>query len=426
LEGIAGEGELLTLADAVELAVRDNPAVENARLQLGIRKHELEAERTERLPRTGVAFLGNLRLTGPITKTPDDFQSLPDIGSGVSFGDNNNRASALLGAGVLQPLLGLHAIHLQIRLRRALVETADEEMGRQEQSVAAGVAATYHDLIQTQEAIDANLVSLRFYAELARTVANHVREGSALEADLLDVQAKEAAEQSKGTKLRNAFTTGQETLNRQLGRDVRIRFRVAPVPEVPLSDLDERELQDVALEHRPEVRQGELAVQQASIKRRLALAEYIPALDLGFVYFHPLNNDVLASNIATLGMDLIWEPWDWGRRREHVRAAGLGISQARNSLDDVRAQVIIEVNTEVRNINAAQDDLRAARMAQEATRERARVTLGRYDNGLALLSDVLQTQSAAAAAAAAYQQALSNYLTALANLARAVGQDPRQ
>jgi hypothetical protein len=70
------------------------------------------------------------------------------------------------------------------------------------------------------------------------------------------VQAKEATERSKGTKLRNAFLAGQEALNKQLGCDVRIRFRVAPMPEVPPSDLDARELQEVALEHRPEVRQS--------------------------------------------------------------------------------------------------------------------------------------------------------------------------
>lgn len=421
-----GEGELLTLCAAVELAVRNNPNVENARLQAAIRRRELDAKRTERLPNFGVGFLGDLRVTGPPTKTEDKFESLPDVGGAVSISDGQNRATALLAGRVIQPVLGLHAIRLQIRLRRALVETSDEEVGRQEQSVAAAVAATYHDLIQTQEAVTANEASQRFYAELERTVEDHVREGSALEADLLDVRAKAATERSAGTKLRNAFAAGQETLNRQLGRDVRIRFQVEPVPEVPLTDLDARELQEIALERRPEIRQGELGVRQASIKRRLALAEYIPLLNVGFAWFHPLNSSVLADNIGTIGLAAAWEPWDWGRRRQNVRAAGLAVSQAENSLDDVKAQVIIEVNTEVRNINAAQDDLRATRIAQEATRERARVTLNRYDVGLSLLSEVLQTQSAAAAADATYQQALSDYLTALANLARAIGQEARQ
>lgn len=420
------EGEILTLAEAVELAVRNNPAVENARLQAAIRRRELAAVRTERLPNLGVAFLGDLRVTGPPTKTGDEFESLPDVGGTASFTDSQNRATALLAGRAVQPILGLHAINLQVRLRRAVVETAEEEVGRQEQSVAAPVAAAYHDLIQIQEAVAANEISLRFYAELERTVADHVREGSALEADLLDVRARAAAEQSAGTKLRNAFAAGQENLNRQLGRDVRIRFRVAPVPETPLTDLDVSELQEIALERRPEVRQGELAVRQASITRRLALAEYIPALNVGFTWFRPMNSSTLADNIGTIGLTAIWEPWDWGRRRQHVRAASLAISQAENSLGDTRAQVIIDVNTEVRSINAAQDDLRATRVAQEATRERARVTLGRYNEGLSLLSEVLQTQSAAAAADAAFQQALSDYLTALAGLARAIGQEARR
>jgi hypothetical protein len=52
------------------------------------------------------------------------------------------------------------------------------------------------------------------------------------------------------------------------------------------------------------------------------LSEYIPVLDLGFAYFRPLNNDVLANNIASMGLTMLWGPWDWGCRREHIRAAG--------------------------------------------------------------------------------------------------------
>jgi outer membrane protein TolC len=419
---ILGEGEVLTLDDAVQIAVRNNPAVENASLQVGIRKHELQAVKTQQLPNFGIGFLGDLRVTGPPTQTNNQFQNLPDLGGTAVFADQN-RATGLMGARVLQPILGLHAIHLQIRLRQALVESAEEEVGRQEQTVAASVASTYYDLLQTQEAVAANEASIQFYTETERTVSDKVQQGTALEVDLLDVRARLATEQANGTKLRNTFATGQETLNRQLGRDPRTKFQVAPVPETPLTEMDVAALEETALANRPEVRQGELSVRQATINKRLAQAEYIPTLNVGATYFHPANNSVLADHIATIGMVVLWEPWDWGRRRENVRATALAISQASNTLDDTKAQVIIEVNTQTRNIAAAQADLRARRLAQEATRERARVTLGRYQQGLSLLSEVFQTQTASLTATAAYQQALSDYLTALADLAKAVGQE---
>src|SRR5262245_58382329 len=52
------EGEVLTLAEAVQMAVGNNVAIENARIQAAIRRHEAEAIRTEQYPNFGVAFLG--------------------------------------------------------------------------------------------------------------------------------------------------------------------------------------------------------------------------------------------------------------------------------------------------------------------------------------------------------------------------------
>lgn len=421
----AGAGEVLSLPEAVQLALRNNPNVENAKLQVVIRLHELEASRTQRLPSFGVGFVGDLRVTGNPFQANNQFQNLPGFG-GISLLAEPNRTVGLLGATMRQPILGLRAIHLQVRLRQALVDTADEEVGRQEQTVAASVASIYYDLLQTQEAIAANEASLQYYAELERIVSDRVGEGAALQVDLMEVRARQATEQSNGTKLHNRFAAGQERLNRQMGRDVRTPFKVAPMAETPLSEMDVQALQETALANRPEVRQGELAVRQAAINRRLAQAQFIPALDVGATYLHPENSSVLADHIGMIGMVFLWEPWDWGRRREQVRAAALAISQAHNTLDDTKAQVIIEVNTEARSVAAAQADMRATRMSREATDARARVLLTRYEQGLTLLSEVFQAKTASSTATAAYQQALSDYLTALANLAKAVGQEVRR
>ena len=81
----------------------------------------------------------------------------------------------------------------------------------------------------------------------------------------------------------------------------------------------------------------------------------------------------------------------------------------------------MDVNTQTRNLKAARDQLGVTRAALEAARERVRLALDRYAQKTVLYSDVLSAQSALAQANTQNQEALSAYLTSVANLSRAIG-----
>ena len=83
----------------------------------------------------------------------------------------------------------------------------------------------------------------------------------------------------------------------------------------------------------------------------------------------------------------------------------------------------MDVNTQTRNLRAARDQLGVTRAAVDAARERARSTLDRYAQKAVLYSDVLSAQSALAQANTQNQEALSAYLTAVASLSRAIGEN---
>src|SRR5207244_10468027 len=213
-----------------------------------------------------------------------------------------------------------------------------------------------------------------------------------------------------------------EQLNYLMGRDVGTPFRITSVAEVVPPSADPAALQALALQSRPEVRQSMLAVREARLQEKVARSEFIPTLSLGVQYFHltqnlPFNDDV------SVGLLFTWEPFDWGRRRDQVRAQSLVVQERQTSLDDSRAQVLMDVNTQTRNLKAARDQLGVTRAAVEAARERVRLTLERYAQKTVLQSDVLSAQSTLAQANTQNQEALSAYLTAVASLSRAIGEN---
>ena len=84
---------------------------------------------------------------------------------------------------------------------------------------------------------------------------------------------------------------------------------------------------------------------------------------------------------------------------------------------------IMDVNTQYRSLLSTRDELRVAQAVQVASRERVRLELDRYAQRTVLLSDALLAQSALAQANTRNQEALSAYLTAVANLSRAIGEN---
>jgi outer membrane protein TolC len=417
---VSEASEALSLDQAVQRALEYTRQIQNSGRQVLANQQQLFAARTERLPRFGLGFLGQYRLS---SGSDSQFEALPSVGLLPNF-VTGSRASGLFVAGLMQPVFGLKKIGLNVQLRETAVASAHEEVRLQQQDVRATVKQLYYDLIEIRSALGANAESVRYYRELERTVADRVQQQSALQADLLEVQARRTAQEHETVLLGNRYAAAQEQLNDLMGRDVRTPFRVTAVADVGPPPGDRAALQALALQRRPEVRQSMLAVREARLQEQVARAEYIPTLSVGLQYFHftrelPFNNDV------SVGLLFIWEPFDWGRRRDQIRAQSIVVQERQTSLEGRRAQIVMDLNTQLRSLEEARDQLGVTRSSQEAARERVRVNLDRYAQKTVLLSDVLQAQSALAQANTQNQEALSSYLKAVADLSRAIGENDR-
>lgn len=167
----------------------------------------------------------------------------------------------------------------------------------------------------------------------------------------------------------------------------------------------------------------DLKEKQAEYDRRLAKAEYIPDLSVSLRYFGFNNFDVIPANVTTAGVYLSWEPFDWGRRRNTVAEKAKTVAQARNSAEETRAKIDVEIGAKYRKWQEAAQLLKAARTGHDASVEQVRVTTNRYKERAALLRDLLQAQARSTEAKFEFQEALASYWSALADLRRAMGDE---
>ena len=421
------DAPLLTLDEAVGLALQHNWNVKNSVLEVQKQDFEVGTARSRRKPQFQFSMLGGELLhsfdftipqgslgtyanTGPIPSTNAKIHT-PAV------------FTTYLTGSIDQPLTQQYKIGLGIRATELGRDIAREEVRAERQKIAAEVRTAYFNLFAIQANVDAAREAVKTFEEAQRVTVQYVSEKTVLRADALDVDARLAKSCYELSVAENGLDTQREALNQLLGRDVTTLFRVEFIPEQDTSDLTLDAARQQALANRPELRQAHLKEKQAEYDRRLAKAEYIPDLSLALRYQGINNVQVLPQNVTTAGFFLTWEPFDWGRRHNKVVEAAKTVEQAHNGIQETESKLAVEVGGKYRKWHEASLLLNASRTAHEAASEQLRVTGNKYKERAALLKDLLQAQAQSSETNFRYQQALFSFWSSFAELRKAMGEE---
>jgi outer membrane protein len=426
-QNTAAEVPMLTLEDAVSIALANNRMVMNSGLEAQKYDFQVSTMRSRRLPHFQFSVLGG-ELLQPFdfTFAKGVFGTYPGTGPIPSANAKVHtpaRLTAFMNGSIDQPLSQLYKIGLGIRATEIGRNIAKEDVRAERQKIAAEVRSAYFELVATQAAVDAAREGVRTLEEARRVTLRYIAEKTVLKADELEVDARLTKAQYDLSVADNGLATQHEHLNQLLGRDLATPFRVDFIPEDDTTTLTLEQARQQASENRPELRQAHLKEKQAEYDRRIAKAEYIPDLGIAVSYMGVQNVQVLPTNVGVAGFALTWEPFDWGRRRNRVREKSNTLAQAHNGAHEAEAQVGVEVGSKYRKWREAGLLLKATRTGHEAAVEEFRVTTNKYREQAALIRDLLQAQARSSETAFQYQQALSSYWSSLADLRRAMGEE---
>jgi outer membrane protein TolC len=164
-------------------------------------------------------------------------------------------------------------------------------------------------------------------------------------------------------------------------------------------------------------------IRQAELSTKSEKTHYIPDIAVQASYFSPANINFLPQNIGSVGALLTWQPWDWGEKRHKVRQAALAEQQAQLSLEDIREQILLAVNSKFRRLREARSHLAVAEAVRDAEAETMRNQKEAYSQQSILLSDLLKQQSSLADAESQYQQAVLAYWSARADFQKTLGEE---
>ena len=423
-ETASASGELLTLDQAIEMAMQKNHAIKIREFSVTQADENIFAAKTRRLPEIYLYSLLTTNLANSDTKVPN-----PEANQNPALGPfflltSKRQLSFAFGSTVVQPLTQQYRIGLQINAERVGRELAQAKLQQERNETIDEVKKTYYAILQTKSAVRSVREAVRSYEELNKVTGDYVMQQVALKADHLVVQTRLAKAQYDELELRSQLATQKEKLNTLLGRGVGYEFDVIDAPSFISIDTDLPTARKTALENRPELRQAKLNVDEAKLSRRIKKSEYIPDVSAGFAYLTPRNfQSGLPREYANVGIAVKWEVFDWNRKKHELAAIDNTIEQAKDDLKQTEDKVLVDVGDKLRKLQLTGQALKVAKLAEDSAKETLRVTTGQYKLQAAMLSDVLKNQASLAESTHDYQRALLSFWTAKAEYEKALGEN---
>ena len=410
------EAEVLSLKEAVEMALERSPSVHSAR------------EGTK-----GADYLRRAALTDflPTLRTEYDYTRLDEapfirFGGGVkrTVGTQDNYSWTTV---VDQPLFTGGAFYWSYRLAQLGVDLSKVFLELVKQDLILQVKEAYFTILKAEKIRQVAVQAVQQLESQLKVSRAFYDVGIIPKNDLLQTQVQMAQARQNLTSAEVELAIAKATFNTLLRRHVGMEVRIEDILEYRPMEVPFEESLEKARKSRPELRETELNVKSAEKEVQLARGEYFPTLGLSFNY-ERVGDDPGVSGSRFEDEDswnimatARWTFWQWGKKRQLVREKETKLVQAKDARVQVEDSISLEVKDAYLRLREARDKIGVAEVAIEQAEENFRINAERFKEQVATSTDVLDAQTLLTQARSNYFNALSDYNIAWARLDRAMG-----
>jgi len=419
--------KLLSMEEAVSLARSHNRELKQAEVEIHKQKEAFSEAKTQLYPRFDTYFLASELLTPlDFTIRSGTFGTFPATGP-IPARDSKihtpARPVAITSVTATQPLTQLIRINLSIKQQKLAAEHSQQSYFEREQELVNEVRRAYYAILQSQSELESQRALLAYLEALQQLTGRRLQQEAVLKAASLRITAQRTKALYQLTVIEDALADRKEALNHLLGRDLQAEFTVEMVPASLPEESSVQEARKIATEMRPEIKAETIKKERAALETKIEKTRYIPDISIQANYLTAPNISFLPQNLGAVGVLLTWQPWDWGQKRHNIAQKVDAEKQAQLSIDNVRDQVVLEVDSTFRRLREARELLTAAQAARDAEAETLRNEMDAYSHQTIVLSDLLQQQSSVASAEDQYRQGLLAFWKARADFQRALGEE---
>ncbi|NRF39359.1 TolC family protein [Pedobacter foliorum] len=413
--------QTLSLKDALNYAIENSANMRRAKLDIDGGKFKTEEIRAQALPQiTGTAGL---------TYNPIIGQQVVDFGGQLQTLKFGQKWNSSAGVQLSQQLFN-QQVFTGLQAARSSEEYYSLTAQYTEEQLIEVVAGNYYQVLvnrQQMNVIDTNIKNVKVIETI---ISNQYKNGLAKKIDVDRIKVNLTNLETQRSQILNAITQLENMLKYSMGMPVSTnitlpRTELTEVTQLPaLSD-------SLNFDNRTEIKLLDIKDKLLSLQRKAYVAEYYPNLSLtgNYTYSSQANNfDFLTTNRKAIGFDasaigltLKIPIFNGFSTRSKVRQADVDIKKAKedrkestNSLNLAYENAKLQLRDNISTINAQKKN---AELANEIYKS----TQNNYNNGLANLTDLLDTENSLTEAQNSYIQALLNYKIAEIQLIKSNG-----
>ena len=314
--------------------------------------------------------------------------------------------------------------------RRATVEAARARRAGAEAEATVvhadvrwSVQAAFYALAAAREAQEVAARNLERTEAHQRLAEARLAAGAVPRADVLRLEAEVAGARlqliSAGTRVRVTSGRLNTTMGRPAETPLAIRLPAQPPPPPGMGDLST--LLQRALSQRPELAAGENRADAARAAVNAARAAKAPRVRADGAFGWRDTALLPDTREWQAGLSVELPVFDAGSRTRRLARTRADLAREEASLETRRLQVRDEVWSALAELERTWAAIAASETSLRANGESLRIIRERYESGAAVITDLLDSQTAVARAEAALAEARWIYLSAHAGFERAVG-----
>jgi outer membrane protein TolC len=418
----------ITLAEAVELALKHNHIVLIAGLQVQEKQHAKEVARSGYFP----SITNESRV---IRVTDTQFIEIPQGSLGTVAGTPIPAQPAILnqgektfitsGTGLVQPLTQLFTrVKPANDLARADLDATRANEKATENDIALRVHEIYYQVLVSQLHKSATEAKIRAAQDVENERTQQVKYGSTLDQQLIESRAQtlEAKQDLLTTELQLSDLTMQ--LNEVLGLPVTTQLNLDPtVPDVQ-EPCRREQCVTTALASHPEIIAARAEVEKASAAVRLSKADYYPEITAIARYSYQDNVPFLARNFGTFGAQFTYDLFDGGKRKANVGESNARLGEARENLARITDEIEREVETAANKLARTREMIEVSQQIVTLRTESSRVSAQQLEKGEALPSQAETAVAQEFDAKTLLLQSQLGYVQARDEMIHAIGRTP--
>ena len=328
-----------------------------------------------------------------------------------------------------QPVFTGFRLQRSVDIADLTVQATQKEYDRDKSDLTFNVKTAYWNLAKSLELLKVVNENVEQVKAHLKDVQSWQGQGLMTNNEVLKVQVQLSDVQLRQIDARNNVQLARIALNNVIGLplDTNIQLTTDIVHEHRVfSDLNSLIRQ--AQERRAEVKSMQYRVQASDAAVSLAQSSWWPQLYLVGNYMTARPNqrifptqDVF-KDTWDVGISVSLDLWNWGTTVRQTDQARAQLEQVKDGLGQLQDAVALEVTRDYLNLGRALERISVAENGVKQAEENYRVTSGKFKQGLALNTDLLDAEVALLQAKTNYTQAITDYEMAEASLERSSGE----